>query len=191
MFVRQDEYWVWNWDQERRMPAFGLILALQADVWPLSAWHRNADALQHSPNRHTAFVLAWRSLFTSHRLDIPIRPVSVYSIYSLAFLPRACSSSSLSLALQLWPPHKLSFVVYKKHNFSPLSFYWPLLCLSFSLYLCLFFDLLSHSYFVYLAFAVKKKKKKLKPSIMFSHFLFYLLLLYFFVICSFELKDKE
>lgn len=40
---------------------------------PLSRCHSGVPALQHSQSRHIPFVSAQRSLFTFHRLDIPIR----------------------------------------------------------------------------------------------------------------------
>lgn len=91
LFVRLDEYWVWNCDQGRHMPVLSLISALQADTAALSPLRRSVTSLGRSPNRHIPFVSAWRSLFTFQWLDIPIRAAPIYSfplcrVQSLIFL---------------------------------------------------------------------------------------------------------
>lgn len=55
------------------MPALGLISGMQAGLGLLSLCHSGVPALQRSQSRHIPFVSAWRSLFTFHWLDIPIR----------------------------------------------------------------------------------------------------------------------
>lgn len=55
------------------MPVLGLISGMQAGPGPLSPCHSGVPALQRSQSRHIPFVSAWRSLFTFHWLDIPIR----------------------------------------------------------------------------------------------------------------------
>lgn len=55
------------------MPVLGLISGMQAALGPLSPCHSGVPALQRSQSRHIPFVSAWRSLFTFHWLDIPIR----------------------------------------------------------------------------------------------------------------------
>lgn len=110
LFVRLDEYWVWNCDQGRHMPVLSLISALQADTAALSPLRRSATSLGRSPNHYIPFVSAWRSLFTFQWLDIPIRAAPIYSfplccVQSLIFfvflffsfsLTPSCSPASTS-----------------------------------------------------------------------------------------------
>lgn len=99
MFVELDEYWLWNWDQGRHMPALSLISGMQAGLGPLSLCHSSVPALQRSQSRHIPFVSARRSLFTFHLLDIPIKAADYLLASSSSPSTGHIAVSHLSLSL--------------------------------------------------------------------------------------------
>lgn len=80
------------------MPVLALISGMQAGLGPLSRCHSGVPALQHSQSRHIPFVSAQRSLFTFHRLDIPIRGADylLATSFSVSLRQPLCRLSSPS-----------------------------------------------------------------------------------------------
>ena len=85
------------------MPVLGLISWMQAGLGPLSPCHSGVPALQRSQSRHIPFVSAWRSLFTFHWLDIPIRAAD-YLLTASSSSPSAGHCAVSHLFPFLFPP---------------------------------------------------------------------------------------
>lgn len=105
------------------MPVLGLISGMQAGLGPLSLCHSGVPALQRSHSRHIPFVSAWRSLFTFHWLDIPIRAAD----YLLTASSSSASTGHSAVS------HLFLFLSPSLHLVIPISLFFPV-CL-FTVYL--------------------------------------------------------
>lgn len=93
------------------MPVLGLISGMQAGLGPLSQCHSGVPALQRSQSRHIPFVSAWRSLFTFHWLDIPIRAAD-YLLTASSSSPSIGHCAVSHLFLFLFPSLCLAMPIY-------------------------------------------------------------------------------
>lgn len=92
------------------MPVLGLISGMQAGLGPLSPCHSGVPALQRSQSRHIPFVSAWRSLFTFHWLDIPIRAAD-YLLTASSSSPSTGHRAVSHLFLFLFPSLRLAMPI--------------------------------------------------------------------------------
>lgn len=126
------------------MPVLGLISGMQAGLGPLSPYHSGVPALQRSQSRHIPFVSAWRSLFTFHWLDIPIRAADylltassssastghcAVSHLSLFLLPSLCLAMPILLFFHCLSLYSISFCPASASDLHYGMKFWAQLCL--------------------------------------------------------------